>query len=139
GAGRRETRRSGGRRTRTSARRCKASSSGKKSRRFWGSTPSKRSFATSRGACSIWQRDPYWVTESKVCRKPRLKLTQHDVVSNGQEHEVPALTPIAMAAHIRAQAAFEHRETGFRLPALTVPAVDLVQPPLHQPAIAARR
>ena len=61
-----------------------------------------------------------------LCRKPRWKLTQHDVVTNGQEQQISALAPITTARHSAGQAPLEHGEPGFRLPALPIAAVVLV-------------
>jgi hypothetical protein len=36
-----------------------------------------------------------------LCRKPRGKLTQHDVISHGHQQEIPALAPIVAAVHGR--------------------------------------
>jgi len=58
-------------------------------------------------------------------------VLQRQVVSEDEEEEFPAPCLITAAAQSRAEAAFDHREAGFRLPALPVAAVVLVQPPLH--------
>ena len=67
---------------------------------------------------------------------PLVGRTEHYLVGQYQQQQLPTLRPITARLHRRCQATLQHRIRAFHLPALPVAAVILVQPSLHLSSIA---